>query len=157
MYKKPIIILLLLLSEPLCAQHYIGDSIVAMVCDSINVYRKSLGLKPVAIEPKYKKFADIQSYNQSRYGFTTHGIGNNTIENRIKRDPYMLMRAFQENCTRVFYSDSDGLTYLASQIMLGLKSSKPHNASLINPDYEKMYVSCCKSGEYVYITLRVRE
>lgn len=150
-----LVVVISFIFTPVKSQNYVNDSIVTIVRDSINVYRKSLGLKPVMIETLYKNFADKHSYNQSRYGFVTHGIGNNSFENRIKRNPNLFGRAFQENCCRDFYSDNDGLYYLASQIMIGFKSSKPHNASLINPEYNRMYVSCYKSGEYVYITLIV--
>lgn len=147
--------MLLLLSAPLSAQHYINDSITSLLRDSLNRYRASKGLNPVRIEPQYKNFADKHSYYQSRVGFITHGIGVNTLENRVKRDPYMFDRSISESVALVYYSDSDGLPYLASKILLIFKGSKPHNSFLISPEYDRMYVSCYQSGEDVYITLLV--
>ena len=68
------------------AQFLTNNSFFKMFQDSINMYRNSLGLTNVVLEPKYKNFVDQHSYYQARLGYRTHGEGNFTFEKRVEKE-----------------------------------------------------------------------
>lgn len=141
----------------LTAQFYTNDSIVSMFRDSLNNYRKSLSLNKVSLEPKYKNFVDRHSSYQAKINYVTHGEESFSFENRANSEPSLRNLECQENCTVVLIDLSNTSEFISSQIFRHFKNSKPHNAGLINPNFNKMYLSCYKKGEYVFVTLLLSE
>lgn len=141
----------------LYSQFYSSDSIVNIFNNELNKYRNSQSLTSFVLEPKYKNFVDKHSKYQAKLGYNTHGEGENSLQKRYDREPSLQNLACQENCTMVLMSDFNDLNYLSSQILKHFKNSPQHNKGLVNPKFNKMYLSCYKNGEYVYVTLLMSE
>ena len=139
------------------AQFLTNNSFFEMFQDSINMYRNSLGLTNVVLEPKYKNFVDQHSYYQARLGNTTHGEGNFTFQKRVEKEINLKNISCYENCGELWVSDFNNIRFAVFVILDGLKKSPLHHKSLIEPTNTKFYISCYKKDDTVYITLLLSE
>ena len=139
------------------AQFLTNNSFFEMFQDSINMYRNSLGLTNVVLEPKYKNFVDQHSYYQARLGNTTHGEGNFTFQKRVEKEINLKNISCYENCGELWVSDFNNIRFAVFVILDGLKKSPLHNKSLIEPTNTKFYISCYKKDDTVYLTLLLSE
>ena len=139
------------------AQFLTNNSFFEMFQDSINMYRNSLGLTNVVLEPKYKNFVDQHSYYQARLGNTTHGEGNFTFQKRVEKEINLKNISCYENCGELWVSDFNNIRFAVFVILDGLKKSTLHHKSLIEPTNPKFYISCYKKDDTVYFTLLLSE
>ena len=139
------------------AQFLTNNSFFEMFQDSINMYRNSLGLTNVVLEPKYKNFVDQHTYYQARLGNTTHGEGNFTFQKRVEKEINLKNISCYENCGELWVSDFNNIRFAVFVILDGLKKSPLHHKSLIEPTNTKFYISCYKKDDTVYFTLLLSE
>jgi uncharacterized protein YkwD len=139
------------------AQFLTNNSFFKMFQDSINMYRNSLGLTNVVLEPKYKNFVDQHSYYQSRLGYTTHGKGNFTFQKRVEKEINLKNISCYENCGECWVTEFNNIGFGVFTILDGFIKSPSHNKSLIEPTNTKFYISCYKKDDTVYFTLLLSE
>ena len=139
------------------AQFLTNNSFFEMFQDSINMYRNSLGLTNVVLEPKYKNFVDQHTYYQASLGYRTHGEGNFTFEKRVEKEINLKNISCYENCGELWVSDFNNIRFAVFVILDGLKKSPLHHKSLIEPTNTKFYISCYKKDDTVYFTLLLSE
>lgn len=152
---KRFILNLIFLLNTVCVngQFLSSDVLNKEFCDTLNKYRKSLGLSNISIEPKYKNFVDNHSQYQSKVNKLTHCNEYGCLQNRIDNDPNLYGLVCQENCTVVDVGNGLNIDSIANEVLGHFYRSKPHNEGLINPNFKKCYISAYKKGEWVYVTL----
>lgn len=154
MKNKIVLVLFLLVSiTKINAQFLNSDVINKEFCDTLNDYRKSLGLGNIVVEPKYKNFVNTHSQYQASINKTTHCNKDGCLQNRIDNDPNFYGLVCQENCTVVDVEGGVNIDSIANEVLGHFYRSKPHNEGLINPSFKKFYLSAYKKGNWVYVTL----
>ncbi len=158
MKKTVFLILFILVSViKINAQFLNSDIINKEFCDTLNDYRKSLGLGNIFIESKYKNFVNNHSQYQAKINRLTHCNEIGCLQSRIDQDPNLYGLVCQENCTLVDVEGGVDIDSIANEVLKHFYNSKQHNEGLINPNFKKCCVAAFKKGDWVYVTLILSE
>jgi len=122
-------------------------------CNTLNSYRKSLGLNPVTIEKSYYNFVSTHSHYQANINKVTHGSGDSSFENRLRNSNITPFGFFFENCTAVYFWKEMTIEDISVQSFLMFKGSPPHNSAMISRDVNKICVAYYKIDNKVFVTL----
>lgn len=133
------------------------DSLLFHFTNIINEYRIKNGLDELVVDPEIKVVTDYWSKKMGESGVVSHGIGDDSFQNRINRSKHLTSREMVlENCTELMTPDkpmkTDVKTYrelkpyidgsylkiltqneYAMYGFLMWKNSPPHNKGMLEP------------------------